>query len=68
MKSREEFIKNLGDDASMDDELSAIAESGGTDVEDMRSRVDAVKSKKKVKLFLYVRISPEFVHQISMRS
>lgn len=47
MKSREEFIKNLGDDASMDDELSAIAESGGNDVEDMRSKVESVKSKKK---------------------
>lgn len=47
MKSREEFINSLCDDASMDDELSAITKSGGNDVEDMRSAVESVESKKK---------------------
>ena len=47
MKSRESFINSLGEDASMDEELSAIAESGGNSDEVMRTNVAQVDIKRK---------------------
>ncbi len=38
MKTREEFINELGLDASMIEDLGAIKSSEGNDVEDMRTR------------------------------
>jgi hypothetical protein len=46
MKTREEFINELGLDASMLDDVGAIKSSEGNNVEDMRSRVARVKVKK----------------------
>jgi hypothetical protein len=46
MKTREEFINELGLDASMVEDIGAIKSSGGINVEDMRSRVIKVKVKK----------------------
>jgi len=46
MKTREEFINELGLDASMVEDIGAIKSSGGINVEDMRSRVSKVKVKK----------------------
>ncbi len=46
MKTREEFINELGLDASMIEDLGAIKSSEGNDVEDMRTRVSRVKVKK----------------------
>jgi chorismate mutase len=46
MKTREEFINELGLDASMIEDIGAIKSSEGINVEDMRSRVNSVKVKK----------------------
>jgi len=46
MKTREEFINELGLDASMVGDIGAIKSSEGINVEDMRMRVNSVKVKK----------------------
>lgn len=47
MKHQQEHLNSLDDDISMDAELCAITAIGGDDVEDMRTAVELVESKKK---------------------